>query len=260
MTSFRPFVASQSEPPLPTMYDLPSENPEEPGLPDEFHDWQPQLLSQTFQPPAYPCDRVFTASDLNLYYDSLNTGLFKRPDWFAVVGVPRLVGSGRLSYVAWKEGRSPIVVVELLSPSTQEADQGQTLRGQQPPSKWEVYENILRVPYYVLFNREANIFRIFQLEGASYQELSEPNLWIKELQIGLGLWQGRFSGVERQWLRWHAANGEWIMTAEEDALQLAQRERKAREQAEQRAAQAEQKAAALAKRLQALGLDPDTEI
>jgi len=28
---------------LPTMYDLPSENPEEPGLPDEFHSWQPQL-------------------------------------------------------------------------------------------------------------------------------------------------------------------------------------------------------------------------
>jgi hypothetical protein len=33
---------------LPTMYDLPSEDPEEPGLPDEFHDLQPQLLSRTF--------------------------------------------------------------------------------------------------------------------------------------------------------------------------------------------------------------------
>lgn len=29
---------------LPTMYDLPSEDAEEPGLPDEFHDLQPQLL------------------------------------------------------------------------------------------------------------------------------------------------------------------------------------------------------------------------
>jgi Uma2 family endonuclease len=27
------------------MYDLPSEFPEEPGLPDVFHDLQPQLLS-----------------------------------------------------------------------------------------------------------------------------------------------------------------------------------------------------------------------
>lgn len=35
--------------PLPTMYDLPSEDPEEDGLPDEFHDFQPQLLRETFQ-------------------------------------------------------------------------------------------------------------------------------------------------------------------------------------------------------------------
>ena len=44
----------QTDPPrhpceiLPTMYDLPSEDPKEPGLPDEFHDYQPQLLRETF--------------------------------------------------------------------------------------------------------------------------------------------------------------------------------------------------------------------
>jgi hypothetical protein len=32
---------------LPTMYDLNSEDPEEPGLPDEFHAIQPQLLKET---------------------------------------------------------------------------------------------------------------------------------------------------------------------------------------------------------------------
>ncbi|NES87318.1 MAG: Uma2 family endonuclease, partial [Moorea sp. SIO2B7] len=51
---------------LPTMYDLPSEDPEEPGLPDEFHLWQPQLCSETFRPPNYDSERVFVASDLNL--------------------------------------------------------------------------------------------------------------------------------------------------------------------------------------------------
>jgi hypothetical protein len=45
------------------MYDLPSENPEEPGLPDQFHDWQPQLLSQTFRPLAVPPAQVLTAAD-----------------------------------------------------------------------------------------------------------------------------------------------------------------------------------------------------
>ena len=29
---------------LPTMYDLPSEDQEEPGVPDEFHNFQPELL------------------------------------------------------------------------------------------------------------------------------------------------------------------------------------------------------------------------
>ena len=54
---------------MPTMYDLPSENPEEPGLPDEFHDFQPQLLRETCQSPIYPKEEMFIGTDLNLYYD-----------------------------------------------------------------------------------------------------------------------------------------------------------------------------------------------
>jgi Uma2 family endonuclease len=70
---------------LPTMYDLKSEDPEEPGVPDEFHLWQARLLDETFRPPAYPIDEVFTASDLNLYYDARHSQWYKRPDWFALV-------------------------------------------------------------------------------------------------------------------------------------------------------------------------------
>lgn len=122
----------QTDPPrsprqtLPTMYDLPSEDPEDPGLPDEFHLWQAELLSQTFCPPTHPPERVFLASDLNLYYDPLNTGWYKRPDWFAVVGVSRLYQGQdlRLSYVSWQEGIRPVVAIELLSPSTQDEDLG----------------------------------------------------------------------------------------------------------------------------------------
>ena len=72
----------------PTMYDLPSEEPEEPGLPDEFHLYQPQLLRETFQPSTYPPERVFVGSDLNLYYSLHHTSWYKRPDWFAAL-VPR---------------------------------------------------------------------------------------------------------------------------------------------------------------------------
>lgn len=256
--TYKPVRTSSPPPPLPSMYDLPSENSEEPGLPDEFHDWQPQLLSQTFQPATYPAEQVFTATDLNLYYDSLNTSYYKRPDWFAVVGVPRLVDAGRLSYVLWREGRAPVVVIELLSPGTLEEDQGQTLRGRQPPSKWEVYESILRVPYYVLFNREGNTYRLFRLVGATYEEIFESRLWIEELQIGLGLWQGSFAGVEREWLRWYDAAGQWLPTEVEKERERTEQERQRAEQERERAEQAERRAAALAEQLRALGVDPET--
>lgn len=122
----------QTDPPrspretLPTMYDLPSEDPEEPGLPDEFHDLQPQLLSRTLRLSRYSRDNCFTASDLNLYYDVAHPLWQKRPDWFLVVGVPRLYEGQELrrSYVVWQEGKFPSVIVEFLSPGTEVEDLG----------------------------------------------------------------------------------------------------------------------------------------
>ena len=101
------YPVPQTDPPrspretLPTMYDLPSEDPEEPGLPDEFHDLQPQLLSLTFQPRNYPASEIFSGTDMNLYYDVHHTLWHKQPDWFGVVGVPRLYDRSelRMSYV-----------------------------------------------------------------------------------------------------------------------------------------------------------------
>ena len=60
----------QTDPPqspkdyLPTMYDLPSENPEEPGLPDEFHLLQPRLLAETFLPPEYLSEVIAVVSSV----------------------------------------------------------------------------------------------------------------------------------------------------------------------------------------------------
>lgn len=224
----------QTDPPrsakevLPTMYDLPSESLEEPGLPDEFHVFQPQLLRETFIPPNYPEDQVFIASDLNLYYDPNHTLWFKRPDWFAVLGIPRLYQQTelRLSYVVWQEGVDPNVVVELLSPTTEKEDLGKTLREtNQPPTKWEVYEKILRVPYYIIFDRYTNHLRVFQNLAGRYQELTITNsrIWLPELELGIGLWQGTYQGVPRLWLRWYDATGNWIPTPVE--LERAKTER-----------------------------------
>ncbi len=229
--------------PLPTMYDLPSEDPEEPGLPDEFHDFQPKLLRETCVPPTYPQNEIFIGADLNLYYDKTHTGWHKRPDWFLCLGV----ASGteqkdlRLSYVIWQETVSPFLVVELLSPGTEDEDLGQKVREiGKPPLKWEVYERILRVPYYVVYDRYVNEFRLFRLMPTKYQEMTLQNrrFWFEELQLGLGVWDGVHQGKNGQWLRWYDGAGQWIPTEAEarvTAEQQAQIESGARQVAEQRA-------------------------
>ena len=252
----------QTDPPrspqetLPTMYDLPSEDPEEPGLPDEFHLWQAELLSQTFRPPTYPPERVFVASDLNLYYDPQNTGWYKRPDWFAVVGVSRLYEGRdlRLSYVSWQEGVRPIVAVELLSPGTQDEDLGKREPQGKQPGKWQVYEQILGVPYYVTFNRYNDELQAFELVGNHYQvmEAIAGRIWMPDLELGCSLWQGEYRGASRQWLRWYDAQGNWLPTEAE----MVQRAEQRAELSDQRAELAERRAQELAQRLQELGLEP----
>ena len=108
-----------------------------------------------------------------------------------------------------------------------------------------MYEQILRIPYYFVFNRYNNEFRAFQLRGSHYESLSiqEQGVWLEQAELGLGLWEGQYQGINRLWLRWYDQNGNWILTpAEQEA---------------QRAEQATQRAERLAQQLRALGVDPE---
>jgi len=285
----KPRFLPQTDPPLsprqtlPTMYDLPSEDPEEPGLPDEYHCYQPPLLRQTFQPVNVDLDDVFVGIDLNLYYDLRHSNWYKRPDWFAVLGVPRLYEGEnlRLSYVMWQEQVSPFVTVELLSPSTADEDLGRTVsQTGRPPTKWYVYEQILRVPYYVVFSGTTNEILGFRLVAGVYEqaELIGGCLPIPQLGLSLGLWQGSYEKIDRTWLRWFTLEGELILTPQEEAeQQAAESEQQAAEseqrvaeseqrvaeseqraaESEQRAAESEQRAQRLAAKLRELNIDPD---
>jgi Uma2 family endonuclease len=228
---------------LPTMYELKSEDPEEPGLPDLFHWLQPCLLSETFHPPNYPADQIFLAADINLYYDEEQTNRYKRPDWYAVLGVPRFPQERNLrsSYVIWEEKVTPFIIVELLSPGTEDEDLGSKLRDvEKPPGKWEVYERILKVPYYVVFDRYTHNYRLFQLEGGRYREarLFNNRFWIPEIQLGLGVWEGNYQGTVQPWLRWYDVAGNWILNHQEcteSERQRADFERQRAESANERA-------------------------
>lgn len=254
----------QSHPPLPphqtlpTMYDLPTENPEESGLPDDFHFLQPLLLYLTFQPTNWNPELVYSAADLNLYYDVQHPQWYKRPDWFGVVGVPKLYEGQdlRWSYVTWQERVNPFVVVELLSPGTEAEDLGQTdSELNKPPTKWEVYERILRVPYYIVFSRYTNEIQGFCLVGGHYELMNSTNgcLRMPELGLGLGLWEGSFRDIERLWLRWFTLEGRLIPVPEEEAIAATKRA----SIAEKEAAEARTRAEQLAERLRQLGVNPD---
>ncbi len=159
------------------------------------------MLCDICCPPNYPANRVFSASALNLYYDSEPPYWYKRPDFFLVAGISRLYQEKdlRLSYVIWQEKVSPIVAVELLSPGTEDEDLGLTYSElNKLPTKWEVYEQILKIPYYFVFSRYTNRLQVFQLKRNRYREqiLTQPRFWIPELQLGIGLCSGVYKGCQ----------------------------------------------------------------
>ena len=277
--NFKRKMPPQEDPPrspretLPTMYDLPSEEIGESGLPDEFHVFQSQLLRETFQTQEYSIDEVFIGTDINLYYD-VTTNWYKRPDWFACVGVPRLYDNQtlRLSYLVWQERANPLIVVELLSPSTEKEDLGQKVKKRvsdnDPPSKWEVYQTILRVPFYFTYDHLSQQIRAFRLEGDSYISFlpdKDGRFFLPSVSVYLGLWQGSYQNINETWLRWFDHQGNLIPTPLEKEVLEKERERaeKERERAEKETERTEKEAleeklAILNEKLKAMGIDPNS--
>ncbi len=56
------------------------------------------------------------------------------------------------------------------------------------------------------------------------------------LGLSLVLWQGNFENIERLWLRWFTAEGELILTPNEEAAAAQQEAAEARQRAERLAA------------------------
>jgi hypothetical protein len=123
-----------------------------------------------------------------------------------------------------------------------------------PPTKWEVYEKSLRVPFYGIYDRYTNVFRLFQV-AMRYQAVALVNqrFWFDELELGLGVWSGRYAGTAGEWLRWYDAAAEWVPTADERAAKATQQAA----QESNRADEAQLKADRLAAKLRSMGIDPD---
>ena len=191
------------------------------------------------------------------------------PDWFYVPNVPPLLnGEIRRSYVLWREFMAPLIALEFASGDGQEERDATPLsvvaEGKKTkPGKFWVYEQIIRIPYYGIYEIKNGKLEVYHLNNFSYQKI-EPNerghYSIEPLGVELGLWHGTYQNQTQLWLRWWDSDGNLLLIGEERAeleRQRAQQEQQRAEQERQRAEQAEQKAARLAERLRAMGIDPE---
>ncbi len=242
------------EEPLPGEDALPTDD----GMPMESmdHRLQMDLLVDTLD--AHWADRpdVCVAGNLPLYFSAhqIKNNDFLGPDVMIVLDTVR---RQRRSWVCWNEGRSPDVVIELLSPSTEENDRG---------PKMQVYARTLHVSEYYLYDVVDGRFEGYELDHRRHLYLTmrpDEDGGITSAVLGLRLVPTEMetlSGERRLFLRWYTPDGGLVQTGREEAEAARAVAKSAVAQAKS-AAEAAQKerarAEALAAKLRALGLDPD---
>jgi Uma2 family endonuclease len=105
-------------------------------------------------------------------------------------------------------------------------DLGQSLRDvEKLPVKWGVYEQILRVPYYAIFNRYQSEFKMLKLNPTPYSSEVYQILvrsWIPNLELSLGVYIGNYKNVEMSWLLWYNPDENWVLTSVEQKTKLLQ--------------------------------------
>jgi Uma2 family endonuclease len=157
------------------------------------------------------------------------------PDWFYVPNVPPLLnGEIRRSYVLWREFSTPAIILEFASGNGEEERDrtplSRTEAGTKPGKFW-VYEQIIRAPYYGIYEIKTGKLEVYHHVDGFYRllETNERGHYaIAPLEIELGRWQGSYQNQIQLWLRWWDREGNLLLTGHEQA----QRERERAEQLE----------------------------
>lgn len=114
------------------------------------------------------------------------------------------------------------------------------------------------MPHYIVYSRHSQQLRYFQLTGGVYKEreLQSGNcaIWLTDLEIGLGIWQGEFEDIPGHWLRWCDQDGTWLLTDTEQERQEKEQERQEKEQERQQKEQSQTQLLQAAHNLLATGM------
>ncbi len=215
--------------------------------------------------------QMLIASNLGVCATLNGELVIKAPDWLYVPSVLPVSGD-RKSYTPNLEGEIPAVVMEFLSETDGEAYLEYSVKRTHPPGKWFFYEQILKVPIYVVFEPSSGLLEFYQLENGRYElKLPDENgrHWIDSMSLFLGTWQGKKEDRTGYWLRWWDESGNLLPWAVEQlelerqqaAEQLELQRQQAAEQLElerQRAEKERQQKEQLIAYLQSQGIDPST--
>lgn len=147
------------------------------------------------------------------------------PDWFYVPNVtPLLDGEYRRSYVMWKEVIVPLIAIEFVSGNGSE-ERDATSPFSNPDTKagkfW-VYEQAIRIPFYVIYEAKKASVEVYELSAGRYQKVT-PNdrdhYPIEPLGVELGIWQGEYMNQVLPWLRLWDSEGNLLLGGDERAVQ-----------------------------------------
>ena len=171
------------------------------------------------------------------------------PDWFYVPNVPpNIDGQIRRSYVLWREHIAPLIALEFASGNgDEERDRTPLSRTNEgvvtKPGKFWVYERVMRIPYYGIYQVNNGRLEVYRLIDGYYQllELNQRGHFpIAPLGVELGLWQGSYQNQTMLWLRWWDEEGNLLLIGDERAQLERLRGEQQRERAEQERLRAEQ--------------------
>ncbi|GAB4173449.1 MAG: Uma2 family endonuclease [Coleofasciculaceae cyanobacterium] len=188
-------------------------------------------------------DDYFVGGNMFVYYSrtQVRNRDFRGPDFFVVLNVDGM--RPRQGWVIWDEdGRYPDVIIELMSPSTANADTG---------VKKNIYEGIFRTRDYLVFDPfNPDSLQGWRLDADFRYQPLVPNeqgwLWCETLGFWLGTWEGTIERETAPWLRFYDQQGNLVLLPEEAEHQRAEAEH-------QRAEAEHQRAERLAARLRELG-------
>jgi Uma2 family endonuclease len=176
----------------------------------------------------HPDGRYVIGQDCGIYWretDPPENGA-EAPDWFYVGNVsPTLNGQIRRSYVLRREYISPLIALEFASGDGSEerdttplsvSEDGEIIK----PGKFWVYERIIHIPYYGIYEIKTGNLEVYNLINGSYCQM-QPNqqgrYLIQPLGVELGLWSGTYQNQTQLWLRWWDTFGNLLLIGSERA-------------------------------------------